>query len=221
MKLREGERFQAFEESESPREGGTAPNKNGAVTSAVLVHLRVEPAHFDWRWRERPALTLLAWEALARDPQPSATSKRSQLERQLILGQRLSPIAASALLIASRLALTAAEKVPPVSGPTGLRGPRRSPQLRCPKLLRRPGQLTKGDGLRQSNRSAWSGFRPYVSEGAWQQPSSCVLGVHSIGWFMPLIPLLTRSLRTGGAIDCNEWNDRHQTLRLGHGASLE
>ena len=39
------------------------PNRNGAVTSAVLVHLRVEPAHFDWRWRERPALALLAWEA--------------------------------------------------------------------------------------------------------------------------------------------------------------
>src|SRR5271168_2682080 len=46
----------------------SAHNKNGAVTSAVLVHLRVEPAHFDWRWRERPALALLAWEALARDP---------------------------------------------------------------------------------------------------------------------------------------------------------
>ena len=25
------------------------PNRNGAVASAVLVHLRVEPAHFDWR----------------------------------------------------------------------------------------------------------------------------------------------------------------------------
>ena len=47
---------------------GMVPNKNGAVTSAVLVHLRVEPAHFDWRWRERPALALLAWEALPRDP---------------------------------------------------------------------------------------------------------------------------------------------------------
>ena len=44
------------------------PIRNGAVTSAVLVHLRVEPAHFDWRWRERPALALLAWEALVRDP---------------------------------------------------------------------------------------------------------------------------------------------------------
>src|SRR5258707_5968165 len=41
---------------------------NGAVTSAVLVHLRVESAHFDWRWRERPVLALLAWEAMARDP---------------------------------------------------------------------------------------------------------------------------------------------------------
>ena len=30
-------------------EAGMVPNKNGAVTSAVLVHLRVEPAHFDWR----------------------------------------------------------------------------------------------------------------------------------------------------------------------------
>src|SRR3984893_14043038 len=47
---------------------GIVPNTNGAVTSAVLVHLRVEPAHFDWRWRERPALALLAWEALTRDP---------------------------------------------------------------------------------------------------------------------------------------------------------
>jgi hypothetical protein len=44
-------------------------------------------------WRERPALALLAWEALVRDPvQGYAASKWSQLERQLILGQRLSPI---------------------------------------------------------------------------------------------------------------------------------
>jgi hypothetical protein len=28
---------------------GMVPNRNGAVTSAVLVHLRVEPAHFDGR----------------------------------------------------------------------------------------------------------------------------------------------------------------------------
>jgi hypothetical protein len=37
-----------------------------------------EPAHFDWRWRERPALALLAWEALARDP--STTLRRTQGE---------------------------------------------------------------------------------------------------------------------------------------------
>jgi hypothetical protein len=54
------------------------PNRNGAVTSAVLVHLRVEPAHFDWRWRERPALALLAWEALPRDP--LARLRRIQVE---------------------------------------------------------------------------------------------------------------------------------------------
>src|SRR5258708_6148887 len=57
---------------------GIVPNTNGAVTSAVLVHLRVEPAHFDWRWRERPALALLAWEALARDP--LARLRRIQVE---------------------------------------------------------------------------------------------------------------------------------------------
>jgi len=64
---------------------GMVPNRNGAVTSAVLVHLRVEPAHFDWRWRERPALALLAWEAcLAIRWRGYAASKWSQ--RQLILG---------------------------------------------------------------------------------------------------------------------------------------
>jgi len=84
---------------------------NGAVTSAVLVHLRVEPAHFDWHWRERPALALLAWEALARDP--VARLRRIQVEstgttinfRPAAITHR--DIAASALLIASRLALTA------------------------------------------------------------------------------------------------------------------
>jgi hypothetical protein len=91
---------------------GWAPNKNGAVTSAVLVHLRVEPAHFDWRWRERPALALLAWEALARDP--VARLCRSQVES---IGTTINfrPVAmthraVSAWLIESRLALTAARK---------------------------------------------------------------------------------------------------------------
>jgi hypothetical protein len=75
------------------------------------MHLRVEPAHFDWRWRERPALALLAWEALARDP--LARLCRIQVEsigttinfRPAAITHR--DIAASALLIASRLALTA------------------------------------------------------------------------------------------------------------------
>ena len=92
---------------------GVVPN--GAVTSAVLVHLRVEPAHFDWRWRERPALALLAWEALARDPW--VRLRRIQVEstgttinfRPAAITHR--DIAASALLIASRLALTAAVTV--------------------------------------------------------------------------------------------------------------
>ena len=89
-----------------------APIRNGAVTSAVLVHLRVEPAHFDWRWRERPALALLAWEALARGPM--ARLRRIQGES---IGTTINfrpaaithcDIAASTLLIASGLALTAA-----------------------------------------------------------------------------------------------------------------
>jgi hypothetical protein len=42
------------------------------------VHLRVESAHFDWRARGRPALALLAWEAMARDP--LATLRRIQVE---------------------------------------------------------------------------------------------------------------------------------------------
>ena len=92
------------------------PNKNGAVASAVLVHLRVEPAHFDWRWRERPALALLAWEALARDP--VARLRRIQVES---IGTTINfrpatithhDIAAWPMLIASRLALTAAENNP-------------------------------------------------------------------------------------------------------------
>jgi hypothetical protein len=29
------------------------------------------------------------------------------------------------------------------------------------------------------------------------------------------------ALRTGGALNCNEWNDGRQALRLGHDASLE
>jgi hypothetical protein len=38
----------------------------------------VEPAHFDWRSRERPALALLAWEAMSCDPM--ARLRRIQVE---------------------------------------------------------------------------------------------------------------------------------------------
>jgi hypothetical protein len=106
---------------------GMVPNKNGAVTSAVLVHLRVEPAHFDWRWWERPALALLAWEAMARDP--LTRLRRIQGES---IGTKINfrpaaithrDIAASALLIASRLALTARKKSRRLVDPQGYEGP--------------------------------------------------------------------------------------------------
>ncbi len=54
---------------------GSCQTETALLPAPFWVHLRVEPAHFDWRWRERPALALLgpalallAWEALARDP---------------------------------------------------------------------------------------------------------------------------------------------------------
>jgi len=46
-----------------------AEGRDGGQTETALLPApfwctyRVEPAHFDWRWRERPALALLAWEA--------------------------------------------------------------------------------------------------------------------------------------------------------------
>jgi hypothetical protein len=60
------------------RDGAKQKRRCYQITSAALVHLRMEPAHFDWRWRERPALALLAWEALARDPM--ARLRRIQVE---------------------------------------------------------------------------------------------------------------------------------------------
>jgi hypothetical protein len=142
-----------------------------------LVHLRVEPAHFDWRWRGRPALARLAWEALARDP--LARLCRIQVESTgTRINFRPASITHRDIGLADRIQARAngGRKIPPVSGPTGLRGHRRSPPLGCPKLLRRPGQLTRGDGVRRSNRSVWSGIRPDMSEGAWQH-SSCVIAV--------------------------------------------
>jgi hypothetical protein len=91
---------------------GMVPNRKRRCYQRRSVHLHVELAHFDWRWRERPALALLAWEALARDP--LATLCRIQVEstgttinfRPAAITHR--DIAASALLIASTLALTGA-----------------------------------------------------------------------------------------------------------------
>ena len=67
--------------------------KTALLPAPFWVHLRVESAHFDWRWRERPALALLAWEAMARDP--LARLRRIQVESigtTINLGQRLLPI---------------------------------------------------------------------------------------------------------------------------------
>jgi hypothetical protein len=49
-----GQSFGQWRYPANTRSGGTlkagmVPTRNGAVTSAVLVHLRAEPAHFDWR----------------------------------------------------------------------------------------------------------------------------------------------------------------------------
>ena len=41
-------------------------DRNGAVASAVPGALSRGPAHFDWLWRERPALALLAWDTCSR-----------------------------------------------------------------------------------------------------------------------------------------------------------
>src|SRR5438105_5459500 len=47
---------------------------------------RVEPAHFDWHWRERPALALLAWEACSRSVDEATPHPRGvNWKRQLIL----------------------------------------------------------------------------------------------------------------------------------------
>jgi len=105
-------------------------------------------------------------------------------------------IAVSALLDRIQARANGGRKtIPPISGPTGLRGHRQSPPLGCPKLLWRPGQLTRSDGVRQSNRSVWSGFRPDMSGGAWQRPSSCVGRsfnrlVHALNRATPVLALI-------------------------------
>ena len=69
-------------------ESRSVPNRNGAITSAVLVHLRVDrptstgAGGSDPRWlcgRGKPGLAIRK--------RGCAASKKSQLEQQLILGQ--------------------------------------------------------------------------------------------------------------------------------------
>jgi hypothetical protein len=47
------------------------------LTAPFWCTKRVESAHFDWRWRERPALALLAWEPF-RDPRTRLRSIGSE-----------------------------------------------------------------------------------------------------------------------------------------------
>src|SRR5258706_881174 len=48
--------------------GIVTKQKTAPLPAPFLVHLRVESAHFDWRWRPRPALALLGWGTLALVP---------------------------------------------------------------------------------------------------------------------------------------------------------
>ena len=62
---------------------------------------RVESAHFDWRWRERPALALLAWETCSRSadeatPHPSRVNWIGDYFRPRAITYR--DIAASAVI---------------------------------------------------------------------------------------------------------------------------
>jgi hypothetical protein len=63
---------------------GSCQAENSAVTSAVPTHLRVEPANSIGAGGERPALGLMAWEALAHDPLARPGRVQMELERQLI-----------------------------------------------------------------------------------------------------------------------------------------
>jgi hypothetical protein len=98
----------------------------------------------------------------------------------------------------------------PVSGATGLRGRWRSPQPGCPKLLRRPGQLTRSDGVRQSNPIVWSGFRPDMNEDAWQRPS-----LVRVGRSFPRYPLkMATAIAMKGASTMAVPSARSQISRL-------
>jgi hypothetical protein len=57
------------------------------------------------------------------------------------------------------------------SGPTPLLGHSRSPPITGQRLLRRPGQSTRGGRVHRSGRGVSSGLRPGSYEGAWRRPS--------------------------------------------------
>ncbi len=67
---------------------GIAPNRKRRCYQRRSGAPTREPAHFDWRWRERPALALLAWEALGSRSAGEATPHSSGVNwnDNLILG---------------------------------------------------------------------------------------------------------------------------------------
>ena len=93
----------------SSRPCGRRPPGQGAETAPLPAPfwctIPVEPAHFDWRSRERPALALLAWEALSRDPM--AGLRRIQAES---IGTTIN-FARSLLRLQPELGQAAAEPV--------------------------------------------------------------------------------------------------------------
>jgi hypothetical protein len=63
----EPEAFGAFRAADAAGEGNPLAVSEKLRTALLPAPFwctkRVDRAHFDWRWRERPARALLAWEA--------------------------------------------------------------------------------------------------------------------------------------------------------------
>jgi hypothetical protein len=104
------------------------------------------------------------------------------------------------LLHIARRPWAAAPKIQPVSGRTRLRGHTRSLLAGCTKLLRRSGQLTTGRRPRRSNLSVWSGFRPDMSERAWQRPSRARWAFIQSGCWQTVPRGKTETAPTGGGL---------------------
>jgi hypothetical protein len=84
--------------SAPPKEADPAPTQRLSETALLPAPFwctkRVESAHFDWHWRERPALALLAWEACSRSAEEATPHPtRVNWNGNQFLGQGLSPIA--------------------------------------------------------------------------------------------------------------------------------